>query len=236
MRFMLALLGVLALVAVGCKQPTKAPAKKETAKTEKTKTEKAKPDKPKKEEAKTETATAEPAKTEMKIEVKDSTATKVVYLEYVGNYAEIGKKFEELMKYAMENKLEMSGPPIGMYFDDPAKVPPDKTRAEVCVPVKGEPKVTEPYKVKEIPAGKVASTVMKGPYEEIAKSYGDIFKWIGENKFKVDGPLSEIYLNNPKTTKPQDLVTEVRIPISNTGPTPEPAAPAPAAPAAAPGK
>jgi effector-binding domain-containing protein len=39
--------------------------------------------------------------------------------------------------------------------------------------------------------------------------------WIQDHGHQIAGPLREIYLNDPKSVVPEDLLTQVQFPIDN---------------------
>ncbi|NLT55378.1 MAG: MerR family transcriptional regulator [Actinomycetales bacterium] len=80
----------------------------------------------------------------------------------------------------------------------------------VAVPFPGNGEVVG----EEAPAMTVASTVHRGPYEEVRPAYHTLQGWIQEHGHQVTGPLREIYLTDPNCTPdPADYVTEVQYPI-----------------------
>lgn len=68
---------------------------------------------------------------------------------------------------------------------------------------------------KTIPAVKTAAVIMhKGPYEELGKSYAEIFSWIEENGYTIDGNPRESYIDGCWNRKdPKDWRTEIQIPV-----------------------
>ena len=81
---------------------------------------------------------------------------------------------------------------------------PTDTKAEAKAPLKnGEYKFT-----------KVAYYVHKGPFDQIARSYEKVFAFITKNGYKAAGPSLENYLNDPREVKPEDLRTEIMIPVT----------------------
>jgi effector-binding domain-containing protein len=84
---------------------------------------------------------------------------------------------------------------------------------EMCRPVASSfHGVGEVYAAR-IAGGSVAVTLHRGSYDEMAPAYEAILAWIDEHGREPDGPPREHYLNDPETTKPEDLLTEVVFPI-----------------------
>jgi effector-binding domain-containing protein len=67
----------------------------------------------------------------------------VVYTYHLGSYEEVDSAYAELLAWAGRNKYQIVGPPVEIYWSDPAAVPMDKWVTEVWFPVQE----------KEIPGG-----------------------------------------------------------------------------------
>ena len=75
------------------------------------------------------------------------------------------------------------------------------------LPEKGE------MKSGEIPSGKAASFMYKGPYAGMEQPYNEIFKWLAENGHEATGIYYEHYYNSPAEVAENDLLTKIVIPI-----------------------
>jgi effector-binding domain-containing protein len=64
-----------------------------------------------------------------------------------------------------------------------------------------------------MPAHTVASTVHRGPYEEVGPAYHTLSGWIQDNGHQIAGPPREIYRNDPQEVPPEEVLTEVQWPI-----------------------
>ena len=55
----------------------------------------------------------------------------------------------------------------------------------------------------------------KGPYSGIHAAYHSLFgNWLpGSGEEPADQPCYEVYLNNPRDTAPEDLLTEICLPL-----------------------
>jgi AraC family transcriptional regulator len=145
------------------------------------------------------------------IRVKNTDAMTLVYLDYTGPYDRMGDVFARVGEYAATKGL--SGDIVGIYFDDPTQVPAERLRARVGITVPQGTVADSGFGVEEIPAQEVVYAILKGPYDEIAKEYPHIMQWAKEKGYQVSGPLMEIYLEAGPEVPPEQLVTEVRIPI-----------------------
>ena len=153
----------------------------------------------------------EGSKTMYEINIEEISKTQLLGLEHRGDYLDIGQAFEKLFIYA-GTKDSGDIRSIGIYYDDPKSVVTENLRSVAGITV-GNIDIhdDQDYKLYEIPQGKVASLLFKGPYSELDKAYDYFFgQWIPENNVEVaDFPPFEEYLNDPKTTSPNELLTKV---------------------------
>ena len=86
---------------------------------------------------------------------------------------------------------------------------------EVVFPISELVEITgdDEIKVYELPGGKMAKIIHKGPYEECALTYEKLFSWIAEKGKRISGPVREVYLNDPREVQPEEILTEIYAPI-----------------------
>jgi effector-binding domain-containing protein len=156
----------------------------------------------------------EEKKAEPTLEIKIKTTEKInfAYVENVGSYAQLGPVFGQVMQYAMGK--EITGMPMGIFYDDPAVVSEESLRCEIGIAVPEGFEPDPPFLVKELPPQEVAFVVLKGSYAEIAKEYGKIMKWIQENGYMMVGPPREIYLKGGEEVPESEFLTEVQFPVA----------------------
>ncbi len=129
-----------------------------------------------------------------------------------GDYMEIGSTFEKLFLSAnSHNMLDENTRSFGLYYDDPKSVATDSLRAKACLSINEGQALTEDFEHITLPAGKCVSVLFKGPYAELEKPYDWLFgHWIPENNLEIaDFPPFEEYLNDPKETPPNELLTRI---------------------------
>ncbi len=90
-----------------------------------------------------------------------------------------------------------------------------KFRYDACVTVDRDVKPEGEVSLKTIAGGKYAIFMHQGPYELFQKTYDQIFKdWLPQSgEVLREKPCFEMYLNSPDQTKPEDLRTEIWLPI-----------------------
>jgi effector-binding domain-containing protein len=65
--------------------------------------------------------------------------------------------------------------------------------------------------VGKTPSGKAVTSLYIGPYNEIEPAYDALMKWAADNDFDPSGEAYEIYLDDPSTTPPDRLRTQVHL-------------------------
>jgi effector-binding domain-containing protein len=86
-------------------------------------------------------------------------------------------------------------------------------RVEVAWPVSGTVKGTREMKVYELPGGKMVHTVHRGPFESCEPTYLKLFAWIESEGLRICGPIREVYPNDPREVKPDEIITEIFVPV-----------------------
>ncbi len=149
------------------------------------------------------------------VTTRDEPERRVVAVPHKGNYAEIGKSFETFSALCEARNLwpEM-GPVIGLYLDSPEGVPEDQLRSYAGAQFRGKA-TPDGLEDLAIPGGKTAVLTYKGPYSGIQAAYHSLFgNWLPDSgEEPADQPSYEIYLNDPRDTAPEDLLTEICLPL-----------------------
>ncbi|MCB9845036.1 MAG: AraC family transcriptional regulator [Phycisphaeraceae bacterium] len=150
--------------------------------------------------------------------IETTPAYRLAAVRHVGPYIEVGRAFQTLFGWA--SSRGMIGPRtvmIGVYHDDPTATPAEKLRSDagITVPEGFEPAPGDPVAIVEIPRGECACALFKGPYERLGEAYHWFFgRWLPESgREPADRPPFEIYLNNPRDTRSDDLLTRICIPL-----------------------
>ncbi len=154
------------------------------------------------------------------VHVKEVPEMTVMSLPFTGSYDQTQTKLDRLMSWLLRVGHPYSSPPMGIYHDDPAQVPEEELRAEVCLPIEEECEGEEDVVRKELPAVTVAYAVHKGPYHQIPPIYEDIFEWMEENGYEYveDMPTREVFLKlYGQVEEPEEYVTEVQVPVQPVG-------------------
>ena len=151
-------------------------------------------------------------KTMFNVETVNLKKTHLAGYPHKGDYMEIGSTFEKLMMDAhSQNMLDENTRSFGLYYDDPKSVDQDSLRSMACLTVDDKQTLEESFERVTIPAGECISILFKGPYAELEKPYDWLFgHWVPENKVEIaDFPPFEEYLNDPRDTPPNELLTRI---------------------------
>jgi len=84
---------------------------------------------------------------------------------------------------------------------------------EAGFPVTGKVESSDDIIASEIPAGRFATVVHTGPYEQMEPLYGRLDKWVRQNHYEPAGAIYEMYLNGPDDTPPEGLQTQILMPL-----------------------
>lgn len=129
-----------------------------------------------------------------------------------GDYMAIGGTFEKLFMNAnSHNLLNEETRSFGLYYDDPKSVAADELRSMACLTVDKSQSLDSEFERVTIPAGECVSVLFKGPYAELEKPYDWLFgHWIPNRGVEMANfPPFEEYLNDPKDTPPNELLTRI---------------------------
>lgn len=142
-------------------------------------------------------------------EFKKFPAVRVASVAEVGPFNEaIPRGFNRLFTWLGAHNLQPLGNSFGIFYDDPAKVPAEKLRSELCVPVSSDAQGSGEVTVKEIPGFDAASIVYQGD-ANITPAYNEVYDWLRAQGYRDVGPAYEVYLSKPG----EELRAEVFVPI-----------------------
>jgi AraC family transcriptional regulator len=135
-----------------------------------------------------------------------------------GAYQELATIIPVLYQYAGSKGAIPLGPPIFICHAKSKADAMEASRAgnadlEIAVPVAAQAPAEGDISCYTLPGGTMARIVHKGPYEACEPTYTRLFAWLKEQGKKVTGPVREIYISDPRTVAPEDLLTEIYAPV-----------------------
>ncbi|MCP4964460.1 MAG: MerR family transcriptional regulator [bacterium] len=124
---------------------------------------------------------------------------------------DIGTGFGAIMKAMGRSGVSAAGSPLIVYHD----VIDDEADGdiEICVPIGSKITADASVSARELEGGSMAATVHRGPYDQMPLAYRALTGWIAEHGHEIAGPPREVYLNDPRTVAPDQLLTRVVFPI-----------------------
>ncbi|MCA8951627.1 MAG: AraC family transcriptional regulator [Planctomycetes bacterium] len=150
------------------------------------------------------------------VEVRELPARRIAYVRHIGPYAGVGAAFEELMQWAGPRGI-MAGDAavLGRCHDDPEITSPERIRFDACVTVGPEVVGEGGIAIDELPGGPHATTLHRGPFETLGETYLALFGgWLPTSGRELrPGPCIERYLDDPESTPPEELETEIAVPL-----------------------
>jgi AraC family transcriptional regulator len=140
----------------------------------------------------------------------------VAFMRYVGPPDNVGRSWEKLSQWVGQHGFFGPGTEfIGVWRDDPQITRLKRLRCDVCVTL---PRMIEPVGevgVREIAGGTYACTTHRGPYDKLASTYATLCGiWAPQSGWEIaPAPAVEIYRNSPRSVAPEQLITEIYLPL-----------------------
>lgn len=160
----------------------------------------------------------------MNAEVREEPERTACALKHVGVYMGIGATFERLSRH-VRSKGHGVRTVFGVFCDNPMNVPAEDLVSYACIEVEGEPTPEGEVEVKRLPAGPVAWAAAKGPYGGTAvhEAYDAVYDWIrasgkyvaldAADRTPFEAACRELYPNDPGEVPPEEIITEVLVPV-----------------------
>ena len=152
------------------------------------------------------------------VQVRTLDPLRLAAIRHVGPYQAIGGAFERLMGWAFQRGLVGPGAlTVGVYHDDPNVTSPDELRADAGVSVAADvqPDSSAGVSIVDVPRGEYAVGTLRGSYEQLPAAYDWLIgQWLPSSGREADDrPCLDVYRNSPMDTAPEDLVTEIYLPL-----------------------
>lgn len=147
-------------------------------------------------------------------EIMELDATNLVGYKHQGDYMKIGLVFEKLfVDAASRQMIDENTRSFGIYYDDPLTVAKNKLRSMACITTNQDIVLenNNALETMKLPAGRYATVLFKGSYAELEQPYNWFFgEWLPNSGYEAaDFPPFEEYLNDPKDTPPNELLTRI---------------------------
>nr|WP_295770078.1 AraC family transcriptional regulator [Rhodoferax sp.] len=138
-----------------------------------------------------------------------------------GPYLQIGKAFE--IAYTRMAAQGLARPDmrwVGVYFDDPYAVPEGQLRSRAGLSLSPDCATPQPP-LEPFALGGCWCAVLRhqGPYATMRSAYQWLYgHWLVQSGYEAaDRPVFEDYLNNPRDTPPDQLLSDIYLPLVDGG-------------------
>lgn len=155
---------------------------------------------------------------QMEVKIKNIETMRVAFVRHVGPYNQVGKAWDCLCTHLGKNGHLGSGSKfIGICYDDPEVTAPEKIRYDACITVDDNFVPEKDVAVQTIDGGEYAVTTHFGPYDKLGQTYAMLFgQWLLQSGRELrSDPCLEFYLNDPDSTDPDDLLTDICLPLKS---------------------
>lgn len=123
----------------------------------------------------------------------------------------LGKHFAAIAAYLQQLDKIPAGPPFVAYYN----MDMQDLDIEIGFPVPPGLPAEGEIQSSSIPAGKAASCLYTGPYDQIEPAYSALSAWIDEQGLQPSGIAYEFYLNDPGSTPAEELQTQILMPLND---------------------
>ena len=128
--------------------------------------------------------------------------------------AALGTALEAVWGYLNRLPDVTVGPPIARYLAAEAPADADELVFEAGFPIAAAVPETDVVRVVRLPAGRVATILQYGGYENLPAAHQALRHWLGEQRLSPGGPPYEIYwVDQTQVEHPSELRTEVVYPL-----------------------
>jgi AraC family transcriptional regulator len=150
------------------------------------------------------------------VAIRTSGPMRLAAVAHKGPYFEISHAFQKLSAVmASRDLFPKAGRMIGVFYDDPNSTPWPELRSHAAFEMADDADLSEPLEAVSLPGGRQAVLTYKGPYAGLPAAYDQLFgAWLpASGEEPADTPSFEVYLNSPMDVAPEDLVTELHLPL-----------------------
>lgn len=137
-------------------------------------------------------------------------------LWHQGDYNDIGATFEKVVATAMtEGWLHGEHTMAGVYFHDPEAVASVELKSFAGLVLPPENRIESRLERWSLQGGRFAIARYQGPYANLDRAYRWLYTdWLRDADVSVrDQPCAEHYLNNPRDTPIEELLTDIALPL-----------------------
>jgi AraC family transcriptional regulator len=153
----------------------------------------------------------------MNVVIEMMPSLRIATVPHVGPYNRISEAFQLLAAIAgPAGLLRDDAPMVAIYHDDPETTPAAQLHSDAGVIVSNSVRLPGEVVEKRLPPGRYARATHIGPYATLASAWS---RMMGEcvprsGNHIARGPCYEIYRNDPSNTRPEELRTDLYVPVT----------------------
>lgn len=158
------------------------------------------------------------AATPLSARVQDLGVMKVAFVRHVGPYNQVGSAWDRLMMWAGSRGVFRGAPILfGIVHDDPEITPPERMRYDAAIAVTDDITVDNDIGLQSVGGERYVIVTHRGSYETIGDTYARLCgEWLPCSGAELlHAPTLEFYRNSPKTTPPENLMTDIHMALAN---------------------
>ncbi len=150
------------------------------------------------------------------VDIAEVPTRRLAAVPHRGAYYEIGKAFEKVGNIFTARELwPHARGMVGVYHDDVTAVPEAELNSHAGVVVEEGFDMPDVLEDLHLAPGRTAVMHYKGPYAGLRAAYDYLYGvWLPKSgEVPGDAPPFEVYLNSPMDTPPDELLTDVCVPL-----------------------
>ena len=151
------------------------------------------------------------------VEIREVPAVRLAGIAHTGSYMLIGKAFETAAtRMAAQGLARPEMRWLAVYEDDPFAVPERQLRSRAGLSLPADSVARPPLEAFTLGGGPCAVLRHRGPYATMRAAYQWLYgSWLVRSGHATANlPVFEEYLNNPRDTAPDDLLTDIFLPLA----------------------
>lgn len=152
------------------------------------------------------------------VEVRFVPQVRLAGLDHRGSYMLVGKAFEAAFaRLAAQGLARPDTRWLAMYFDDPFAVPEAQLASRAGLSLPDGAQAQPPLLTFTLGGCHCAVLRHRGPYATMRAAYQWLYgQWLVDaGRELADQPVFEEYLNNPRDTAPNELLTDIFLPLAD---------------------
>lgn len=154
----------------------------------------------------------------MTIKEKVIPDQQLVLINYKGSVEDIDILISQIIDWAEMKKIEISGPPFAIFYNQANSVNADERVFDVGFPVNYKNKLTEgKIQIVSLLEHKVLSIIHEDSYDSIKDSYEKMIQYSIKNKYDIIGSPKEIFLTFKRSYNEENSKVEIQFPVIYMG-------------------